>query len=297
MRQFHILFILLLVFSGCSTKPPIDDDPPEIEKYIPSCPIRLALVLGGGGVKGMAHIGVLEEFENAGIPIDAIVGCSAGSIVGAIYADCPNSHRAKRVLCPMKTCDLLDINLLNCRYGLVQGKCFRSFLHRTLSSKCFEELQIPLYVVATDVVEGELVTFSYGPIIPAVQASASVPFLFKPVIYCGRMLVDGGVADPIPVRTAKEIGAQIVVAVDLSDMLEKTCPTGLFSIASRSAEIKLLLQSESCANGADFLIRPNLGDMGMFDDSNNEAVYQAGRKAAREVIPGILEALKKLPPQ
>lgn len=287
-----LLFVLIL--AGCSSRPLVnkDIDPPQLQQYECPTPIRLALVLGGGGVRGMAHVGVLYEFEQAGIPIDAIVGCSAGSIVGAIYADCPNAQRTKRVLCPLQKWDLLDLSLLNCRYGLVQGRYIRGFLARNLRSRCFNELQIPLYVVSTDIVAGKLVTFSCGPIIPAVHASAAVPVLFRPVVHCERMLVDGGVVDPIPVQTAKAIGAKIVVAVDLSDLLPKTCPTNLFSIGARSAEIKLLLQSESCADGADFLIRPNLGDLGMFDDCNNEAVFEAGRQAAREVIPGILEALK-----
>jgi len=296
LQKTFSMLLFLLVLVGCSARPLVnqDDDPPPLQQYESPTPIRLALVLGGGGVRGMAHVGVLEEFERAGIPIDAIVGCSAGSLVGALYADCPNAQRTKRVLCPLKKWDILDLSLLNCRYGLVQGRYLRGFLQRNLRSRCFCQLQIPLYVVSTDIVAGELVTFSCGPIIPAVHASAAVPVLFRPVVHCQRMLVDGGVADPIPVQTAKAIGAKIIVAVDLSDLLPKSCPTNLFSIGGRSAEIKLLLQSESCADGSDFLIRPDLGDLGMFDDCNNEAVYEAGRKAARKVIPDILKALNQV---
>lgn len=138
---------------------------------------------------------------------------------------------------------------------------------------------------------GRLVTFSKGSVIPAVHASAAVPFVFCPVVWCDRILVDGGVADPIPVATAKSINAKIVVAVDLSELLNKTCPNNLFGVAGRSAEIKFLLQSESCADGADVLIRPDLGEIGMFDDSNFELVYEAGRKAARDAIPKIKQLL------
>jgi NTE family protein len=239
----------------------------------------------------MSHVGVLAEFEKAGIPIDVIVGCSAGSIVGALYADCPNASYIKKILKPLRTWDILDINIWYGRYGLVQGGALRRFLRYHLSCRCFEQLQIPLYVVATDLIAGELVCINSGSIIPAVHASAAVPFVFSPVYLHNRWLVDGGVADPVPVKTAKKTGAAVVVAVDLSGLLPDTCPTNLFGVATRSAEIKFLLQSESCVQGADVVIQPELGDMGLFDDKNPQHVYEAGAKAAREAIPQIIELL------
>lgn len=290
--KFKFLLFLFLIAIGCGTKYDIVDDPPPIHLCLPAHPPKLALVLGGGGARGMAHVGVLEEFENAGIAIDFIVGCSAGSIVGALYADCPNSHKVRKELEPLKVWDILDIDLWYARYGLVQGRSLTRFLCRKMCARYFDELKIPLYIVATDIMACKLVIFSHGAVIPAVHASAAVPFVFAPVLLHGRLLVDGGVVDPIPVSTAKKIGAQIVVAVDLSELLPKTCPTNLFGVAKRSAEIKFLLQSESCADGADVLIRPELGDVGMFDDKSQEMVYQAGRRAAREAIPTILQLLQ-----
>lgn len=286
-RLFY--FSLLLLLSSCETKFDLPDNPPPI----PTCPppenVRVAIVLGGGGAKGISHVGVLEEFEKAGISIDLIVGCSAGSIVGALYADCPNACYIKEVLKPLRTWDVLDLNIG--RYGLVRGGALRRFLKAKLSCQCFEELQIPLCIVSTDLVAGKLVCFNSGPIIPAVHASSAVPFVFKPVYMHKRWFVDGGVADPIPVSCAKEMGAKLIVAVDLSELLPKTCPTNLFGIATRSAEIKFLLQSESCINGADVVIRPILGDMGLFDDDNPERVYDAGCIAAREAMPQIIKLL------
>ncbi len=283
--------ISIAFFYGCNTRHLVSDNPSSISQREISEPIRLALVLGGGGARGMAHVGVLYEFEREGIPIDVLVGCSAGSIVGALYADCPNAEYIKKLITPLRLWEILDVNIWHCRYGFVQGGSLRKFLTRCLSSRTFHELKIPLYVVSTDVYSGRLVTFSKGAIIPAVHASAAVPFVFAPVVWCDRLLVDGGVADPIPVKTAKDIGAEIVIAVDLSELLTKTCPNNLFGVASRSAEIKFLLQSESCADGADVLIRPDLGAIGMFDDSNFELVFQAGRKAAQEAMPKIKQLL------
>jgi NTE family protein len=291
----HTLFcwLALLFLSSCETKLYLPENPPAIPQCLPPDCIRVALVLGGGGAKGMSHVGVLAELERAGIPIDVIVGCSAGSIVGALYADCPHACHLKHLLKPLRTWDILDINVWYGRYGLGQGGALRRFLRRHLSCRCFEELRIPLYIVATDLLAGESVCLSSGSIIPAVHASSAVPFVFSPVYFHKRWLVDGGVSDPVPVKTAKELGADIVVAVDLSGLLPSKCPTNLFGVATRSAEIKFLLQSESCVQGADVVIRPELGDMGLFDDKDPENVYEAGCKAAREAIPKIIELLSE----
>ncbi len=292
-KQLLFGMALLLLLSSCETRLELPEHPSPIpERPAPEC-IRVALVLGGGGAKGMSHVGVLAEFEKAGIPIDVIVGCSAGSIVGALYADYPNASYIKEILKPLRRWDILDINIWYGRYGLVQGGALRSFLRRNLSCRSFEKLQIPLYVVATDLLAGELVCINSGPIIPAVHASAAVPFVFSPVHLYQRWLVDGGVADPVPVRTAKKTGAAVVVAVDLSGLLPETCPTNLFGVATRSAEIKFFLQSESCVQGADVVIQPELGDVGLFDDKDPEHVYQAGCQAARKMIPKILELLSQ----
>ena len=289
----HFLWVFLLLLSSCETKFYLPENPPPLPECLPPDCIRLALVLGGGGAKGLSHVGVLAEFEKAGIPIDLIVGCSAGGIVGALYADCPNARYIKHLLKPLRAWDILDINLWFGRYGLVRGGSLRCFLKRNLSCHFFEDLQIPLYVVATDVIAGKLVSINSGPLIPAVHASAAVPFIFSPVYLHHRLLVDGGVSNPVPVTIAKKAGAAVIVAVDLSGLLPETCPTNLFGMVTRSAEIKFLLQSESCVQGADFVIRPELGDMGLFDDRNPQHVYDAGCKAAKEAIPDILELLSK----
>lgn len=292
-QNIMLCWVLLWLLSSCETKLDLPENPPAIPQCLPPDSVRVALVLGGGGAKGISHVGVLAEFEKAGIPIDVIVGCSAGSIVGALYADYPNSCYVKHLLKPLRTWDILDINICYGRYGLVQGGALRRFLKRHLSCHRFEELQIPLYVVATDLLTGKLVCMNSGAIIPAVHASIAVPFVFSPVYLYKRWLVDGGVADPIPVKVAKKTGAAVVVAVDLSGLLPKICPTNLFGVATRSAEIKFLLQSESCLEGADVVIQPELGDMGLFDDKKPQYVYEAGCKAAREAIPKIIELLSE----
>jgi len=210
-----------------------------------------------------------------------------------LYADCPNAAYLKKILKPLRMWDILDISIWYGRYGLVRGGSLRRFLAKNLSCRYFEDLQIPFYAVATDLVAGELVAINSGPIIPAVHASSAIPLVFSPVYLYERWLVDGGVADPVPVKVAKQTGAAIVIAIDLSGLLPRTCPTNLFGIAKRSADIKFLLQSQSCVEGADVVIFPELGDMGLFDDHNPEHVYEAGCQGAREAIPKILELLSQ----
>lgn len=289
-RNLYLLVFCVLI--SCQPHYTFLECPPPLpECPAPAQPVRLALVLGGGGVRGMAHVGVLQEFENAGIPIDAIVGCSVGSLVGVLYADSPNAERLHAVLRPIKKWDILDVNICKSRYGFVQGNSLRRFLYTHLHAKTFECLQIPFRAVATDLHRGDMVCFGSGPVIPAVHASCSIPFFFAPVQLHGRLLVDGGVSNPVPAIVAKEMDAQIVVVVDLCELLPPTCPTNLFQVATRCGEIIFNKQSEGCLVGADVIIRPALGEIGTFDDRYSEKIYQAGRQAAREAIPRIKELL------
>lgn len=244
-------------------------------------------------MRGLAHVGVLEEFERAGIHIDIIVGCSAGSLVGALYADCLSAKCVKQIMTPMRKWDFLDINLFKARYGLVQGGSLTRFLRHKLRCKNFNDLKIPLYVVATDLITGELVCMDRGPVVPAVRASCSIPFVFSPALHCERVLVDGAVVNPVPVVVAMDLGAEVIVAVDLCKLLPKSCPQHLFGVAARCAEIQYSKQTECCLQGADVVIRPHLGDIGAFDDEFNENIYEAGRSAGRAAIPAILEALNR----
>jgi NTE family protein len=187
----------------------------------------------------------------------------------------------------MKTDVLIDLDFWNARYGLCQGKSLRKFLYANLCAQNFDELKIPFFLVATDLYTSELAIIGGGPIVPAVEASCSIPLVFVPVPLHGRVFVDGGVIDPVPVRVAKHFNSEVIVAVDLRGLLPQTFPTNLFEVATRSAEITLLWQSEDCIRNADVVIRPELSEFGTFADEYNEQIYQAGKDAARECIPQI----------
>lgn len=291
-RLYQALCVLLTVcmLAGCCPHRYIPAEFPEPLPpfYVPER-IRVALVLGSGGVRGMAHVGVLEELEAAGIPIDLIIGCSAGSFVGALYADNPCVNDIKRAVWKLRSRSLLDIDLWNCRFGLSQDRSMRKILDDELWAETFEELHIPLIVVATDLHSGELVTMGSGDLVRAVQASCSIPFVFVPCEHYGRVLVDGGVVNPVPVRVAKDLGAEVIICVDLSELLPQTFPSNLFEVATRSAEIALMWQNEVCTRAADVVIRPKTCGVGCFNDNAKEDIYWAGRCAALEMLPRIQE--------
>lgn len=289
----------LIILTGCGC--PHRYIPQEIPDPLPcfNVPknIRVALVLGSGGVRGMAHVGVIEELEKAGVPIDLIVGCSAGSIVGALYADNPSVDEIYDSVWKMRTHTILDIDIWHCRYGLSQGKAMLQVLDDDLEATTFEELKIPLVVVASDLYSGELVPMGSGDLVKAVRASSSIPFVFVPCEHMGRILVDGGVINPVPVKVAFDLGAEIIIAVDLSELLEKTCPTNLFQVATRSAEIAFLWQNQECTRHASVVIRPKTCGVGCFNDKMKELLYEAGKEAALKEMPKILELLAKHPQQ
>ncbi len=294
--NLYILYLICLVcFNGCFCPHRFT---PRADPLPPPCicvpeRIRVALVLGSGGVRGMAHVGVIEVLEEAGIPIDVIVGCSAGSIVGALYADNPCAQKLKKSVSQLKSNYLLDFDIWNCRYGLCQGKTMRAVLDKNLQAETFEELQIPLIVVASDLHSTELVTLASGDLVKAVEASCAIPFVFVPVEIDGRILVDGGTINPNPVWVALDLEPEMIIAVDLCEVLAPTFPTNLFSVFWRSAEIAFMWQNEGNTREADIVIRPQMCNVGAFNDQAKEKLYYAGRQAAEEALPAIREALAK----
>jgi NTE family protein len=290
---FSWLSAMLFFFSSCGCPHrlvPEKDPPPLPSFYVPE-KIKVALVLGGGGVRGMAHVGVIEELESAGISVDLIVGCSAGSIVGALYADNPCAAEIKEAVWNLKSGSLLDLDFWECRYGLCQGHNLQRVLDTYICADTFEELKIPLVVVASDLNSGELVPFGSGCLDKAVQASCSIPFVFVPVEHMGRVLVDGGVVNPVPVKVARDLGAEMIIAVDLGELLPRTFPTNLFEVFTRSAEIAFMWQNQSCSHHATVVIRPKTCDVGTFNDNMKSQIYEAGKRAAREKMQEIQEKL------
>jgi NTE family protein len=265
--------------------------PEDLPTFTPTP--EIILVLGGGGARALAHVGILEEFERAKIPLDLIVGCSAGAIVGSLYSISPNADEVRSILEPLTRKDLIEIDFLAMRYGLGRGDPLKKFLLKHLGATEFHETYVPVIFVATDLLTGEMVQISSGPMAPAVQASCAYPLLFAPVKAYGRVLIDGGVVNPVPVEIAYHYRPKIIIAIELTDEFLHVEPGNLFKIAKRCMEIKLCKHSQSCSKDADIVIRPNLMDISMFDDCCNKEIYESGREAARQAIPIIQQMMSE----
>lgn len=298
MRAHQVAFIIscvIISLSGCSSlqfsqhQQPVM--PPQLKlKEAP----QVAYVLGAGGVKGIAHIGVIEALEEHGIKPDLIVGCSAGAIVGALYADYGDIKIAKERVLGSRSEDILGYSIRNLPYGIVSGKRLGNYLEKNLFAESFKELSIPLVTVATNLEFGNLTKFSVGPIIPAVRASSAYPGAFTPQKIEGQWFVDGAVSNPIPVQVAKEYGAKYIIAIDISEAISEEMPTNLFGIMKRATDISYTHMHQLAIQGADYVVHLDFKNIGTFTDDINEQLYLAGQTAGQKAAPKIKAMLKQV---
>ena len=284
---------LVLFLNGCAGTTPslvIPKTPPPAPIISPSP--NVAVVLGGGGARGYAHIGVLIELQKAHIPIDLVVGASAGSLMGVLYADQGSAQAVADAAMPAGFWDFADIAAFPAMGGVVKGYHLEKFLMKNLHAKTFSELSVPFVAVTTDLTTGETFPISSGPIPPAILASSAVPSVIKPVNLYERVLVDGGVADNVPVDIARTYHPKIIIAVDIGTKLSDDMPHSAFGIAARSYQITSDRLTHMQLAGTAFVIRPDVGQVGMFDLSHNLELVHAGQQAAYDMIPAIKQALK-----
>lgn len=298
-RSIIVILIMVMTICGCANEKiariTVPDLPPPVTKPIQD--VRVALVLSSGGFRGSAHIGAIEVLEENNIPIDLIVGSSAGSFVGAFYADEPKIAELKSKLLTAKYKQLIDTSWISAikapfyPTGPIRGKALQKFMLSNMRSKDFNDLKIPLVVAATSIVNNKLEVIQTGPIIPAVHASMALPPYFAPVNVYEDSYVDGGITAPIPVALARNYNPQIVIAVDICKKPSRVGPTNAFQIASRAIDISYYELAQQQAKGADIVIRPEIIGYGPFDADDVLAFYYAGRKAALEQIEYIKVAL------
>lgn len=301
-RKSPFIYIILLIFlTHCATKPRpgliIPEDMPPSAKIEN---VKVALVLGGGGSKGIAHVGVIDVLKENNIPIDLIVGSSAGSAVGAIYADNKNVNKTREILFQAESKELLDFSFMELMKTFytptapVLGQAYENFIFDNLSAKQFHELKIPLVVVTVDSQTGEKVIISSGPIAPAVRASSAVPPVIAPVSLYHKRLFDGGVVEPVPVITAKKYSPELIIAVDITGFPEKIEPQNSMELAYKAFSISYYELSRLQASLADINIHPDLSGYGMFEDHRKEELYELGKKAALAKLPKIKKKLREI---
>ena len=291
--QFMLLITATCSLTGClARKPNIDiptTPPPPRKIDHPD----VALVLGGGGARGFAHVGVIKELEKNHIPINLIVGTSAGSLVGALYADDPHANHLIKKLSKANKRDLFDISLAHPFLGFITGNDLERFYLEHLQAHNFNQLKIPFIAMATDFTTGQPIQLRSGPIAPAINASAAIPLAFRPVHMYGRTLVDGGVTDNVAADIARRYHPKLIIAVDINKNLDDKLPANAFSILSRTYNITAQRLSDKITQQADIVLYPDVRQIGTFDDSDRNFLIKAGEKVAIKAMPLIKAEMKK----
>ncbi|HEY6100150.1 MAG TPA: patatin-like phospholipase family protein, partial [Anaeromyxobacter sp.] len=236
---------------------------------------------------------VLEE---ARIPVELIVGTSVGSLVGAIYADGRNRFELEQLARALDRDDFFDFGVAPALFGtgLASGDRLEGWVRDHLRARRIEDLRIPYAAVATDLDTGAAVVLRAGDLARAVRASCAVPGVFQPVVQESRLLVDGGVVSNLPVREARALGADVVIAVDVSALAGKARPKNFVEVILRAVNILANEGVEQAAREADVLVSPAVGELGLMDFGAKGKAIAAGQLAAREALPRIREALARV---
>jgi len=282
----HFLFMLIVILlNGCAAEKVVQ--PP-----IQARPAKIAIVLGAGAAKGFAHIGVLKVLEANKIPLHMIVGTSAGSFVGSLYAYGFSAYQLQKISFEIQQGDLADFAFPE--NGFIKGEKLEAYINRMLRNTPMEKLRIPFYAISTDIQNGREMDFGSGNTGRAVRASCSIPGVFTPVIIGGRMYVDGGVVSPVAVDTARKHGADVVIAVDITGGGESPRPQGTMETIMQSISIMYERITVQQLPRADVIIRPKVGYIGAADFSRRHEAVLEGEKAATEALPMIKSLLARL---
>jgi len=274
-----------LALSGCSTSGSKSSAAPNAGVHKP----KIALALGGGAARGFAHIGVIKVLESHGIVADYVVGTSAGAVVGSLYAGGFDAFAMQKIAQQLDEKIFADWTLGG--RGFLKGEALQAFINQHLQNRTLEKLNKPFATVATDLKTGERVVFRSGDTGMAVRASAAVPGVFQPTQFRGKTYVDGGLTSPIPVQAAREMGADLVIAVDISDKAEGQPVDSLTSVLWQTTTIMGAVIGKTELATADVVIRPNLPYVRSWDfTARNDAMLE-GERAAQAALPLIRQKL------
>ncbi len=277
---------------GCASVKPPDPAPtpapPAAEKKV----LHLGLALGSGAARGFAHVGVIQVLEEAGIQPELVVGTSAGSLVAALYASGKNAGQLQRVAETMEEAEITDWMMPILNRGALRGEALARYVNTQVGGRLIEQMKIPLGIVATDLNSGEPVLFRRGNTGSAVRASSSVPAVFQPVRIGTREYVDGGLVAPVPVRQAREMGANFVIAVDISSDPQSNPASDTFDILMQTFTIMGKSLNNLLLKDADLVVRPSLSGVKSADFAARRKSIEAGREAMLKQLPRLKELLK-----
>ena len=285
LKHATLLSLVTLALSSCdkNTKTPTQTTSVQAREPV------IALALGGGGAKGFAHIGVIKVLESHGIKPKIVTGTSAGSFVGSIYASGKTPFQLQQIAFSLKESDIRDLTLN--RQGVILGQKLQDYVNRQIANKPIEQSPICFAAAATHLHNGTRADFIKGNAGQAVRASCSIPNVFVPATIGGTKYVDGGLVSPIPVQTAKDMGADIVIAVDISARPVGDKPLSMFGLLDQTINIMGQQSINSELNKANIVIQPQVGHLGTLDlKASNEAILQ-GEKSAQLKIKSIDAAI------
>ena len=283
-----------LTISACASRPPAAPATAQLPPASPtvaSKTVKLGLALGGGAARGFAHIGVIKALEAQGIIPDIVVGTSAGAVVGALYAAGNNGFELQKLAHKLDETKLADWSMPD--RGVLKGEGLQKFVNDAVANRPIEALKRSFAVVATDLHSGEAILFRTGNTGMAVRASATVPGVFKPVAINGHEYVDGGLSSLVPVRFARQIGADVVIAVDISAPPGNRPVRGTLDILLQTFTIMGQNLARHELKDADVVIRPLVGNVGSTDFLARHDAILEGEKAAQAALPQIREAIRK----
>ena len=302
MKQLKLWVIgaSMMALAGCQTTahltPTIEDAQTRVVKQ-PFVAIKqqkrpvVALVLGSGGARGYAHIGVIEVLEQQGIHPDFIVGTSAGSIVGSIYASGKTAAELHDIALNLKPNDVRDVDVS--LKGFFNGQKVENYINHQVNNTPLQNLKIPMYVVATELKNGEKTVFNYGNTGQAVRASTAIPSMFVPTKIGDTEYVDGGLVSPVPVQVARDLGADIVIAVDILAQPIHTETSNVWGLFNQNINIMQGRLAEEELKNADIVIQPDLKEKAhIFDVTGREMAIQAGVDAANEKVADLQLAIE-----
>jgi NTE family protein len=285
---------VLSVLVGCasvSLPPPSTPSQPAqpalSEKKIP----HIGLALGGGAARGFAHVGVIQALEEAGIYPELVAGTSAGSLVAALYASGKNSAQLKKIADSMEEAEITDWMIPILNRGALRGEALARYVNAQVGGQVIEGMKMPLGIVATDLQSGEAMLFRRGSTGTAVRASSAVPGVFQPVKVGSREYVDGGLVSPVPVKQAREMGANFVIAVDISTDPEGNPAGDTFQILMQTFTIMGKSINAYGLKEANLVVRPSLAGVKSADFTSRRRSIEAGYSAMHRLVPRLRDLL------
>lgn len=282
LNRFFLLLLSAVLLAGC------DKSSKTVTPATPLATIRqpvIALALGGGGAKGFAHIGAIKVLESHGIKAQIVTGTSAGSFVGSLYASGKTPFQLQELALQLEEADIRDLTFS--KQGFILGQKLQDYVNKQVGNRPIQQFPIRFAAIATQLDNGQKVAFSRGNAGQAVRASCSIPNVFVPVSIAGKRYVDGGLVSPIPVRTARDMGADIVIAIDISARPKAGQSSNLWGLLDQTLNIMGQQGIDQELAQADVVIKPAVGNLGVMDLKSRHKSILEGERAAQAQLAAI----------